>query len=223
MLPPLPVLAVVAAGAMGSAVGRRLTRAGLTVLTNLDGRSPATRERAADAGMQDASLADIATRAHWVLSILPPSEAYAFAQKFRDAHRDAAATSGSSTGGRSLAFADCNAVNPETAKRIAALFAGTTIRFVDAGIIGGPPKEGYDPVFYVSANAGDEDVLAGFASLKTYGLNVSLLTGEGAGVGDASALKMSYAVSGCSAEWRLRFLSCPDRVSRRASSDYARL
>ena len=67
------------------------------------------------------------------------------------------------------------------AKRIAALFAGTTIKFVDAGIIGGPPKEGYDPVFYASANAGDEDVLAGFASLKTYGLNVSLLTGEGMG------------------------------------------
>lgn len=36
-------IAVIAAGAMGSAVARRLTNAGCTVLTNLDGRSEATR------------------------------------------------------------------------------------------------------------------------------------------------------------------------------------
>ena len=150
MLPP--VLAVVASGAMGAAVGHRLTRAGLTVLTNLDGRSNATRERARAAGMEDASLGDIAGRANWVLSILPPSEAYAFAQRFRDAHAGNAAT-------RGLAFADCNAVNPETAKRIASVFSGTPIKFIDAGIIGGPPRDGYDPVFYASASPEDAQTL----------------------------------------------------------------
>lgn len=183
----VPILAIVAAGAMGSAVGRRLTQAGLTVLTNLDGRSSATRSRARDAGMEDTSLGDIATRASWVLSILPPSEAYNFALQFREAHAKDATS-------RRLAFADCNAVNPETVKRIAGVFADTPIRFVDAGIIGGPPQPGYDPVFYASADPKHADLLDEFAALKEYGLNVSPLRGEGAGVGDASALKMSYAV-----------------------------
>ncbi|GJE84612.1 6-phosphogluconate dehydrogenase C-terminal domain-like protein [Phanerochaete sordida] len=181
-----PVLAVVAAGAMGAAVGKRLTTAGLTVLTTLAGRSAATRKRAADAGLEDAALADIAARAHWTLSILPPSEAETFAKAFRDAHQQAAPT-------RPVGFADCNAVNPTTVKRIAALFKGTPIKFVDAGIIGGPPQGDYDPVFYASAAPEDTVELDEFASLKQWGLNVKALRGEGAGVGDASALKMSYA------------------------------
>ena len=37
-----PVVAVIAAGAMGAAVGRRLTDNGVTVLTSLAGRSAAT-------------------------------------------------------------------------------------------------------------------------------------------------------------------------------------
>lgn len=184
----LPTIAVVAAGAMGAAVGRRLTTAGLTVLTNLDGRSSATRARAAEAGLQDASLTDIASKANWILSILPPSEAYRFAERFRDAHVAAAPT-------RQLGFADCNAVNPTTVKRIAALFSGTSIKFIDAGIIGGPPKGDYDPVFYASADPQDKQILGEFAALSKHGLNVKPLEGEGAGVGDASALKMSYAVS----------------------------
>ncbi|PSR70907.1 hypothetical protein PHLCEN_2v13221 [Hermanssonia centrifuga] len=136
--------------------------------------------------MQDTSLGDIASRANWVLSILPPSEAYAFAQRFRDAHSKEVGT-------RRLAFADCNAVNPETAKLIASVFVDTPIKFIDAGIIGGPPQGQYDPVFYASADVGDEDVLDEFAGLQVHGLKVKLLKGEGASVGDASALKMSYA------------------------------
>ncbi|KIP12856.1 hypothetical protein PHLGIDRAFT_137784 [Phlebiopsis gigantea 11061_1 CR5-6] len=181
-----PTLAIVAAGAMGAAVGRRLTTAGLTVLTDLSGRSLASQKRAADAGMQDASLSQIAAQANWVLSILPPSEAYAFAERFRAAHAVVAPT-------RKLGFADCNAVNPTTVKRIAALFEGTPISFVDAGIVGGPPKDGYNPVFYASASPEQDAVLDDFTSLTKYDLNVKPLRGEGAGVGDASALKMSYA------------------------------
>lgn len=92
-----------------------------------------------------------------------------------------------------MAFADCNAVSPETAKKIAVLFAGSGIGFVDAGIIGGPPRDGYDPVFYASAELEDAELLESFAGLSKWGLKVSPLTGEGVGVGDASALKMSYA------------------------------
>lgn len=181
-----PTLAVVAAGAMGAAVARRLTSAGCTVLTNLEGRSQATRERAASAGMVDVPLSELAARSRWVLSILPPGDALAFATRFREvAPRQPSSR---------VAFADCNAVSPETVKKIAALFAGSGIGFVDAGIIGGPPREGYDPVFYASAAPEDSALLDEFAGLSKYGLKVSSLRGDGAGVGDASALKMSYAV-----------------------------
>ena len=42
-----PVVAVIAPGAMGAAVGKRLTEQGLRVLTVLDGRSPDSVKRAA--------------------------------------------------------------------------------------------------------------------------------------------------------------------------------
>ncbi|KAI0644620.1 6-phosphogluconate dehydrogenase C-terminal domain-like protein [Trametes meyenii] len=181
-----PIIAVIAPGAMGAAVAHRFTKAGCTVLTTLEGRSPATIERARAAGMQDASLADIAQRAQWVLSILPPSSALAFAESFQKAYGDAA-------GGRQLAFADCNAVSPETVKTISKVFQGSAVRFVDASIVGGPPTDDYKPAFYASVDLGDEDLLAQFIALEQYGLRVVALRGEGSGIGDASALKMAYA------------------------------
>ncbi|KAG1742116.1 6-phosphogluconate dehydrogenase C-terminal domain-like protein [Suillus lakei] len=182
----MPRLAVVAAGAMGSAVAKRLTSFGCTVYTNLDGRSEATRKRAQDAGMMDVSVDELVLRSDWILSILPPRDAVSFAEKIREV----AAKHGSALPSPRT-FVDCNAINPETVKRIAALFAGTSLKFVDAGIIGGPPKGDYDPTFYASAE--DEKILDEFTALSKYGLKVSPLKGEGAGVGDASALKMSYA------------------------------
>ncbi|TFY59163.1 hypothetical protein EVJ58_g5956 [Rhodofomes roseus] len=135
--------------------------------------------------MLDVPMPELAARSQWVLSILPPSDALAFAARYK-----AAAPAQSKL---RVAFADCNAVSPETVKKIAALFAGSGTGFVDAGIIGGPPKDGYDPVFYASAAPEVSDLLDDFAGLSKYGLKVSPLRGEGAGVGDASALKMSYA------------------------------
>ncbi|KAI0347515.1 6-phosphogluconate dehydrogenase C-terminal domain-like protein [Trametopsis cervina] len=182
----LPIVAIIAPGSMGAAVGRRLTAAGLTVLTNLEGRSSASRTRAHDAGLEDTPYNDIASRADWVLSILPPGEALNFAEAFRDIH---AATAPN----RRLTFADCNAVNPETVKNISSLFTGSHIKFIDAGIIGGPPDGDYNPTFYASSAPDDEQELDAFVALSNYGLKIKALKGEGANVGDASALKMSYA------------------------------
>ncbi|VDB95370.1 unnamed protein product [Peniophora sp. CBMAI 1063] len=184
-----PTIAIIAAGAMGSGVARRLTSAGVAVLTNLDGRSPATRKRAEDAGMRDTPFAEL-PRASIMLSILPPSDAEALAKRYLEAwHSPGTANSKSSESGP--IYVDCNAVSPKTVKEIASLFEGSGIRFVDAGIIGGPPSEGYDPTFYASAD--DDGALGIFNSLGQYGLKISSLTGEGVGIGDASALKMSYA------------------------------
>src|SRR6266568_5387306 len=73
-------IAIIAPGAMGSAVARRLGEHGARVLTSLIGRSEATAQRAAAAGMVAASDADIAG-ADIILSIVPPGEAVALAQR----------------------------------------------------------------------------------------------------------------------------------------------
>lgn len=174
---------------MGSAVASRLTHAGCTILTDLTGRSSATRKRAEEAGMQDAPLSQIAQRADWVLSILPPSDAFGFAQHFLvEANRDVRSSS------NPLVFVDCNAVNAETVKKIKRLFVESSFPFVDACIIGGPPTAEYDPKFYASVDEEDKAALDEFEKLSKYGLKAMPLRSEGAKVGDASSLKMSYAV-----------------------------
>ncbi len=171
-----PVVAIVAPGAMGAAVGKRLVDNGLKVLTSLQGRSEATVARAKAAGMADADDKEIAA-ADFILSILPPGDALALAERFAPALR---------ASNSKPVYVDCNAVNPKTVERVAAAIAPTECPFVDAGIIGSPPKPGdAGPRFYASGPAAPR-----FARLRDYGLDVRVLNGAASA---ASALKMSYA------------------------------
>jgi 3-hydroxyisobutyrate dehydrogenase-like beta-hydroxyacid dehydrogenase len=171
-----PVVAIIAQGQMGAAVGKRLADSGITVLTSLDGRSTDSAKRAAAAGMKPVALSAIAC-ADIILSIVPPGEAVALAERL--APHLAEAT------GKPI-YADCNAVNPETVERIGTIVEPTGCAFVDAGIIGGPPKPGYDgPTFYLSGAQASS-----VAALADFGLSCKVLRGS---VGAASALKMSYA------------------------------
>src|SRR5262249_41134155 len=79
-----PLVAVIAPGMMGAAVGKRLVDHGLKVLTSLKGRSAETSERAKAAGMVAASDEEIAA-SDFILSILPPGDAVALAQRFAPA------------------------------------------------------------------------------------------------------------------------------------------
>jgi 3-hydroxyisobutyrate dehydrogenase-like beta-hydroxyacid dehydrogenase len=189
-----PIISVIAVGAMGGGVAKKLTESGATVLTRLEGRSEHTRKRAQEAGAVDASLQEIVQRSDFILSILPPRDAFALAQTISKE-----VASHPRVAERRLIFADCNAVNDKTVQRIAELFRGTSVVFVDASIIGGPPKGSYNPTFYASVDPGDQETLKAFVNLTSYGLRIKALDGEGAHVGDASALKMSYAVGllGC--------------------------
>ncbi len=171
-----PVVAVIAPGAMGGAVGKRLVDNGVTVLTSVEGRSDATRARALAAGMTAAKDEDIA-RADFILSILPPGDALSLAQRFAPALRASNAKP---------VYVDCNAINPKTVDRVAAAIAPTECAFVDAGIIGQPPKPGdAGPRIYASGPAAPR-----VASLRDYGLDIRVLDGA---LSAASALKMSYA------------------------------
>ncbi|HWV41308.1 NAD(P)-dependent oxidoreductase [Pseudorhodoplanes sp.] len=169
-------VAIVAQGSMGAASAARLTANGVRVLTSLQGRSAASAERAKTAGMIDASDAEIAA-ADIILSVVPPGEALALAQRFAPA---LTATN------RKPVYADCNAVSPDTVREIAKVIEHTGAPFADGGIIGGPPRAGYGgPVFYYSgADAGPLE------RLNDYGLVFRRVDG---GIGAASALKMSYA------------------------------
>jgi L-threonate 2-dehydrogenase len=118
-----PVVAVIAPGAMGAGVGKRLADCGAKVLTSLAGRSTATVARAGLAGMVEAADKAIAA-ADFVLSILPPGEALALAQ-----HLAPALTASNAK----PVYVDCNAINPSTVERVAAAIAPTGSPFVDAG------------------------------------------------------------------------------------------
>ena len=170
------VVAIIAPGAMGAAVGKRLVDHGVRVLTSLAGRSAASTARARDAGMIAASDAEIAA-ADFILSILPPGQALALAQHFAPVLVASNAKP---------IYVDCNAVNPATVERVAATIAPTGCSFVDCGIIGAPPKgDDAGPRFYASGEAATR-----FAGLRQYGLDVRVLDGAPSA---ASALKMSYA------------------------------
>jgi 3-hydroxyisobutyrate dehydrogenase-like beta-hydroxyacid dehydrogenase len=160
---------------MGSGIGRRLSERGCKVLTSLSGRGEASRARAAEAGMADASDAEIAG-ADMILSIVPPGDALALAERLAFALKAAKTPA---------LYVDCNAVSPGTVGTIAAIIEAAGAPFVDAGIIGGPPKAGYTPAIYASGSEA-----AKFAALNAHGLDIRIMDGP---VGQASALKMCYA------------------------------
>jgi putative dehydrogenase len=173
-------VAVIGAGEMGAAVGLRLRECGATVATSLKGRSAGSIERAERAGIEvidDDSL--LVRDADFVLSIVPPGVAAEVAQRFKDPLLRAAAKP---------IFVECNAIAPSTTRRIEDVLSG--VRFVDAGIIGGPPLAGTQdpaksPRFYASGTCATE-----LLRLAKYGLDIAVLD---APVGSASALKLAYA------------------------------
>jgi putative dehydrogenase len=172
-----PVIAIIAPGEMGSAVGRRLREHSARILTSLAGRSEASAARARGAGfvviVGDQPLVD---EADVILSIVPPGEAVALAERLAPALARSA---------RKPIYVDCNAVSPETAERIGAVLAPTKCRYVDAGIIGPPPSAKARTVFYACGAAAHE-----LERLGAQGLVVRVIDGP---IGAASALKLSYA------------------------------
>jgi 3-hydroxyisobutyrate dehydrogenase-like beta-hydroxyacid dehydrogenase len=170
-------VAVVAQGSMGSGVGKRLHERGATVRTLLSGRSAKSAERARAAGMQPAADEKaLLDGADILLSILPPNRAEDLARQLAPALTALS---------KKPVYVDCNAVSPQTVERIAAIIAPTGADFVDAGIIGGPPREGYSPAIYASGPAVPKTAI-----LRDWGIDWRPMDGP---IGAASGLKMSYA------------------------------
>lgn len=173
-----PIVALMSPGDMGHSVGALLRKNGVRVVTALDGRSERTIDLAKAAGIED--LGDDETMvetADILLSIIAPAEAEGLAARLAPAIKRI---------GRGLIYADCNAVAPETSQRIGETIERAGGRFVDAGIIGPPPRQDSRSTrFYVSGSHADD-----LARLNAFGLDVRVISER---IGDASALKMCYA------------------------------
>jgi 3-hydroxyisobutyrate dehydrogenase-like beta-hydroxyacid dehydrogenase len=159
-------------GEMGAALGACLVSAGHRVVWASQRRGPATRSRASafeDRGTLAAALAD----ADLVLSVCPPHGATALAREVAGARY------------RGI-FVDCNAIAPETARKVGAVVEAAGAKFVDGGIIGPPPVQPGKTRLFLSGGPAAE-VAAMFAGTA---LEAHVLE---APAGAASALKACYA------------------------------
>lgn len=169
---------VVSPGDMGQAIAARLKESGLNVYTALDGRSERTRALARAAGLGDCgSMEKLVSTCELVLSVINPGEAMDVARKVAAALK---------TTGRRIAFADLNAVSPQTARGADRLIRDAGGLFIDGGIIGPPPRGEKDrPRIYVS---GPDAYL--FEQIQHPNLQVRVMSER---IGDASGVKMCYA------------------------------
>lgn len=169
-------IALLSPGAMGSAIAARLVAHRAVVLTSLAGRGSASVARAQAAGMIDAAPERLA-EAELILSIVPPGEAVALAERLAPAIAAAA---------RKPVYIDCNAINPDSKRHVERIVGAAGAATVDGAIIGLPPEPGsIGPTLYVAGSA-----KRAAAVLADLGIRVRPIDGA---IGAAAALKMAYA------------------------------
>lgn len=173
----LKTVGILSPGDMGHTVGDVLCQNGLRVVTCLDGRSPRTRQLAQKSGIVNLSTyQQLITEADLILSIMVPAQATAAAETVAKALQKV---------GTDLTYVDCNAIAPQTVRKIGETLTSAGGNFVDASIIGPPPRTPGATRFYAS---GPE--LNTIIVLNEFGLDVRVLGEE---IGLASAIKMCYA------------------------------
>ncbi len=174
---PLQTVGLLSPGNMGHTVGKVLILNGLRVITCLKERSERTRRLAHEAGIEDVpDYETLARESGMILSILVPAQAEHAALDL------ARAMAGS---GRSLVYADCNAIAPQTVRNVGRIIEEAGGKFVDASIIGPPPVRSGFTRFYASGPA-----VNAFEELNAFGLDVRPVSEH---TGEASAVKMCYA------------------------------
>ncbi|MEE8517809.1 MAG: DUF1932 domain-containing protein [Dehalococcoidia bacterium] len=191
---PVKTVGIISPGDMGSAIGGVLTDNGLDVIACLEGRGELTHTRAAESRIRDVpTLNDVVEQADLLLSVLVPSESTAIAESVVTAMNET---------GAKPAYAECNAIAPQTVVSISKLIEGAGAVFVDAGIIGSPPKSGRTST-RIYCSGPDTSV---FEELAEHGLDVRRV---GPNIGQASGLKMVYAAStkGTTAVWTELFVA----------------
>ena len=157
---------------MGGAVAKALREAGRTVVWASAERSPATRQRAQEAGLEDVgSLAELRARSDILLAICPPHSALELAIALN---------------GYSGIYVDANAIAPQTAEQVAAAVVAAGGSYVDASIIGPAPHAAGTTRLYLSGEKAE--AVAGELGVPL--LEAVVLSGPPTA---ASAIKMAHA------------------------------
>ncbi|MCJ1391215.1 hypothetical protein MMC18_004077 [Xylographa bjoerkii] len=191
----LATVGILSIGDMGLGIAKLLAANNYRVVTNVSNRSPDTHTRARSASVEllptDTALVE---QADFILSIVPPRDAFSIASRIEVASRSAQRQQSTP-----LYFLDLNAVSPATSKTVAAHFSSVPeIRLLDGGIIGGPPKLTdpsdaatctYKPSIVVSGPHPLHDASRSGQQLAQL-LNVKHISAE---IGPASGLKMCFA------------------------------
>jgi 3-hydroxyisobutyrate dehydrogenase-like beta-hydroxyacid dehydrogenase len=174
-------------GDMGQALAIQLQAKGYRVCTALDGRSERSRKLARDANLADVNtIARLIAETDVVLSVMNPGAAVSFAADVARALVDTA---------RAPLIVDCNAIAPDTAREIAQLIERAGGRFLDASIIGPPPRGSAHTNLYVSGPGASDLLELGGAQVTVRAISER--------IGDASALKMCFGAlnKGTQALW----------------------
>ncbi len=171
-------IGIVSPGAMGTEMGRSLASRGTRVVVALEGRSDRSRERSEVAGLEDVgTLAELVRVSEVILSIVPPAFAVEVAWRLGQAMTDV---------GSQPVVIDANAISPARATEVANAIERSGGRYVDGGIVGGPPHPGRRTDLVLSGKGADKLV----SELTTDEL---VPTCVGSDPTSASALKMCYA------------------------------
>ena len=170
-------VAILSPGDMGHAIGRLLRENELRVLTCLSGRSNRTRDLSQQAGIIDVpNLNELVEQSDVLMSVTVSEAVPGLCREVADAVK---------TTGADLLFAECNAIAPQLSLKMEGVLSEAGARYVDASIIGGPPRDGSSPRVYVSGGNASE-----FEQLRDFGLDIRNL---GPQLGRASGIKMCYA------------------------------
>jgi 3-hydroxyisobutyrate dehydrogenase-like beta-hydroxyacid dehydrogenase len=173
----IKTVGILSPGDMGQAIASVLNQNGLRTIAALDDRSQRTRQLAAAANIQDVgSLTQLVIESDVVLSVLVPAAAAEVAQQVAEVINNV---------GKQILYVDANAIAPQKVKSIAQIIESSGATFVDASIIGPPPRVPGRTRIYASGKQGVE-----FQQLSNYGLDIRVISDE---IGQASGLKMSYA------------------------------
>lgn len=173
----LQKVGILSPGDMGQAIAIVLSQHGLHTLADLDGRSDRTRQLAAEAKIEDVgSLKNLVIEADLILSVLVPSAATEAAEQIAPIIRAV---------GKPLLYVDANAIAPDRVKRIGQIITEAGGQFVDASIIGPPPRVPDQTRIYASGTHANQ-----LLPLRDYGLDIRVIGDE---IGQASGLKMCYA------------------------------
>jgi len=187
-------------GEMGTALSRKLVRAGFKVLSCVSGRSGRTRINAENNGITlKENIEEVIAESGLIFCLVPPNHAVDVAELVSGAMRRT---------GKYPLYVDCNSVGPGRMRKIESVIKGCGGEILDGVFIGSASLLESKTTLYLSGERAEE-----LARLLEPALRVISLGGK---AGDAAAFKMCFSSfnKGLVALF-LEIISAAERIGRR--------